>query len=92
MAIRGAVGSGQQNATSDVLEVQKLLNAWAKASLVPETGKMDQSSIVALARFQEEALSLRPPSGRVEPNSPTWTALSAAMETDNRSHRRWTLC
>jgi hypothetical protein len=76
MAIRGTVGLGQQNATSDVLEVQKLLNAWAKASLVSETGKMDQSTISALAGFQEKELDLRPPSGRIEPNSPTWVALS----------------
>jgi hypothetical protein len=35
MAIRGSVGQGQQNATSDVIEVQRLLNASSEESHLP---------------------------------------------------------
>jgi hypothetical protein len=77
MALQFGVGNGQRNLSDDVRQVQHLLNERASATIVGETGICDQNTVNALARFQERELGMRPPSGRVEPNSSTWFALNA---------------
>lgn len=76
MGLDRAVGPGQPNVRTDVLEVQRLLNRQALATLVAETGTFDLATSTALSRFQEQRLSMYPPSARVEPGSSTWFALS----------------
>ena len=61
--------------TSDVQQVQRLLNDRSNTTVVAETGRLDAATISALARFQERQLNMRPPSARVEPDSATWFAL-----------------
>lgn len=80
MPLSLSVGPGQPNLTDDVLQVQRLLNQRARASVVVETGRLDHRTVEALARFQEGALGMRPPSGRVEPDSPTWIALEGRAD------------
>jgi hypothetical protein len=75
MPLQRSVGPGQANLSSDVLQVQRLLNARARASVVDESGRFDANTAAALSRFQERQLHLFPPSGRVEPGSATWAEL-----------------
>jgi putative peptidoglycan binding protein len=76
MGLVQAVGSGQANLPADVRQVQQLLNARARATVVAVTGWFDQATVNCLARFQERELNMRPPTGRVDPDSPTWLALN----------------
>ena len=76
MSLQFSVGPGQRNLLADVRQVQHLLNERANATVAGETGILDQTTINALARFQERELGMRPPSGLVEPNSATWFALN----------------
>jgi hypothetical protein len=84
MALQRSVGPGQANLSSDVLQVQQFLNARAHATVVDESGRFDASTAAALSRFQERQLNQYASSGRVEPGSPTWSALSgqsSALDT-----------
>ncbi|MEI9928591.1 MAG: hypothetical protein WDN44_13950 [Sphingomonas sp.] len=81
MATIGAsVGKGGANKPSDVLTVQKLLNAFQLAQGQPGlivTGSVDGPTIVAIQAYQAKVVGLAAPDGRIDPGGKTWTALAA---------------
>lgn len=74
-----SVGRGGVNATGDVFTVQSLLNDRLPSphSDVPETGLADTGTVLAIEAFQAVVLRMVPPTGIVEPRSPTYYALAA---------------
>jgi hypothetical protein len=80
MPLQDSVGRNGRNLPQDVLVVQQLLAAnttyLIPAAPVTPTGTCDGQTIYLIEVFQQRALNLTPPTGRVEQNSPTWFALN----------------
>ncbi len=78
--ISASVGKGAANRPSDVLTVQKLLNAWQIAQgqpLLVVTGSMDVTTIAVIRSYQDAIVGLPAPDGRIDPGGKSWTALAA---------------
>lgn len=75
MVIQGSVGQSGQNAEQDVRIVQGLLNDNAVEPPLRVDGRSGPATVGAIRWFQERALGLRNPDGRVDPGGRTWQAL-----------------
>lgn len=78
--IGGSVGRGGVNATGDVLLVQQLLNGHVLSLGVPrleEDGVIGANTIGAIRKYQQIALGMAKPDGRIDAGGGTWRALSA---------------
>lgn len=78
--IMANVGSGGINRSADVSIIQQLLYE-AAAELTPlrpaqVTGTCDQATKQLISEFQRRVVRMNPPSGRVEPGSPTLFTLN----------------
>lgn len=74
-----SVGRGGVNAPGDVFVIQSLLNDRLPKphAPVPVTGVADVGTTLAIETYQAVFLQMMPPSGRVDPGSPTYYALAA---------------
>lgn len=79
MALAASVGRGGANAWPDVKTVQVLLNLNGAAPALALDGRMGPATQRAIDVFQRDALEMNPPSGLVEPESPTLERLRAGM-------------
>lgn len=79
-----SVGREAVNAPGDVFVVQGLLNDRLPKphSPVPVTGVADIGTTLAIEAFQAVVMNMTPPSGRVDPGSPTYYALAARPLVD----------
>lgn len=79
-----SVGREAVNAPGDVFVVQGLLNDRLPKphSPVPVTGVADIGTTLAIEAFQAVMMNMTPPSGRVDPGSPTYYALAARPLVD----------
>ena len=77
--ILNSVGRDGANAPLDVYVVQRLLNDRLPRphSPVPTTGIADVGTVLAIEAYQAVVMNMIPPTGRVEPNSPTYLSLAA---------------
>jgi hypothetical protein len=77
--IMTSVGRGGVNDPKDVFVVQSLLNQRLPKphSPVPVNGLADPGLILAIEAYQAVLMGMLPPSGRVDPGSPTFYALAA---------------
>jgi Mannosyl-glycoprotein endo-beta-N-acetylglucosaminidase len=77
--ILASVGRGAANVPGDVFVVQSLLNDRLPKphSPVPVTGVADIGTTLAIEAYQAVIMSMTPPTGRVEPGSPTYYSLAA---------------
>ncbi|HYZ24856.1 MAG TPA: glucosaminidase domain-containing protein [Rhodopila sp.] len=77
--IMASVGRNGTNAPGDVFVIQSLLNERLPKphSPVPVTGIADVGTTLAIQAYQAVVLNMTPPTGLVEPNSPTYYALAA---------------
>jgi hypothetical protein len=74
-----SVGREGVNAPGDVFVIQGLLNDRLPKphSPVPVTGITDIGTVLAIEAFQAVVMHMVPPSGRVDPGSPTYYTLAA---------------
>ena len=74
-----SVGRDGINAPGDVFVIQSLLNDRLPKphSPVPITGIMDPGTMLAIDAYQAVMMDMQPPTGRVEPGSPTYYKLAA---------------
>jgi hypothetical protein len=74
-----SVGQDAVNAPGDVFVIQSLLDDRLPKphTPVPITGIADPGTILALEAYQAVVMSMNPPSGRVDPGSPTYYSLAA---------------
>jgi hypothetical protein len=74
-----SVGRDAVNAPGDVFVVQSLLNDRLPKphAPIPVTGTMDPGTILAIETYQAVMMAMNPPSGRVDPASPTYYSLAA---------------
>ena len=79
-----SVGREAVNAPGDVFVIQGLLNDRLPKphSPVPMTGVADIGTTLAIEAFQAVMMNMAPPSGRVDPGSPTYYALAARPLVD----------
>lgn len=79
-----SVGRGGTNRPGDVFVVQALLNERLPKphSDVPVTGQMDFGTVLAIEAYQAVVQHMYPPTGRVDPKSPTYYALAARPMID----------
>jgi hypothetical protein len=79
-----SVGRDGVNAPGDVFVIQGLLNDRLPKphSPVPMTGNADIGLTLAIEAFQAVMMNMTPPSGRVDPGSPTYYALAARPLVD----------
>jgi hypothetical protein len=77
--IFASVGRSATNAAGDVFVIQSLLNDRLPKphSPVPVTGIADVGTTLAIEAYQAVVMNMLPPTGRVEPASPTYYALAA---------------
>lgn len=77
--ILASVGRGAANAPQDVFVVQSMLNDRLPQphSSVPITGVADVGTTLAIEAYQAVVMNMTPPTGRVEPGSPTYYSLAA---------------
>ena len=80
-----SVGRGGVNAPGDVFVIQSLLNDRLPKPHAPVqvTGVTDVGTTLAIETYQAVFLAMTPPSGRVDPGSPTYYALAARPLVDN---------
>ena len=80
-----SVGRGGANAPGDVFVIQSLLNDRLPKphAPVPVTGVDDVGTTLAIETYQAVFLQMMPPSGRVDPGSPTYYALAARPLVEN---------
>ena len=80
-----SVGRGGANAAGDVFVIQSLLNDRLPKphSPVPVTGIADVGTTLAIETYQAVVMQMTPPSGRVDPGSPTYYALAARPLVEN---------
>jgi hypothetical protein len=74
-----SVGRGGLNASGDVFVVQSLLNdrlPWPHTPIAV-TGIADVGTELAIEYYQAAMMGMTPPSGRVDPGSPTYYSLAA---------------
>ncbi len=83
--IMASVGRGGVNNPKDVFVIQGLLDARLPRphSPVPQNGVADPGFILALEAYQAVMMSMIPPSGRVDPSSPTYYSLAARPLVDD---------
>ena len=74
-----SVGRGGVNAPGDVFVIQSLLNDRLPQphAPIPVTGVADVGTTLAIETYQAIFLAMRPPSGRVDPGSPSYYSLAA---------------
>ena len=74
-----SVGRDGVNSPGDVFVVQSLLNDRLPRphSEVPVTGVTDVGTVLAIEAYQAVVMRMTPPSGRVDPGSPTYYSLAA---------------
>lgn len=74
-----SVGREAVNAPGDVFVIQGLLNDRLPQPhvAIPVTGEEDIGTTLAIETFQAVMMNMTPPSGRVDPGSPTYYALAA---------------
>ncbi len=79
-----SVGRDGVNAPGDVFVIQGLLNDRLPKphSPVPVTGEADIGTTLAIEAFQAVIMNMTPPSGRVDPGSPTYYALASRPLVD----------
>jgi hypothetical protein len=79
-----SVGREGVNAPGDVFVIQGLLNDRLPKphSPVPVTGEANIGLTLAIEAFQAVMMNMTPPSGRVDPGSPTYYALAARPLVD----------
>jgi hypothetical protein len=77
--IFSSVGRGGINTPGDVFVVQSLLNDRLPQphAPVPVTGVEDVGTTLAIETYQAVMMDMTPPSGRVDPGSPTYYSLAA---------------
>ncbi len=78
--ITNSVGNGGVNNLADVQIVQRLLNSYAGRISIPrltEDGRIGQTTIAAIRKFQTVTFGIDSPNGRVDPGGRTITALNA---------------
>jgi len=77
--IMASVGRGGVNAPGDVFVVQSLLNDRLPKphTPVPVTSVADIGTILAIEAYQAVIMNMTPPTGCVEPGSPTYYSLAA---------------
>ncbi len=82
--IVASVGRGADNRPGDVFVIQSLLNDRLPRphSDVPVTGQADFGTVLAIEAYQAVVLHMFPPTGRVDPGSPTYYALAARPMVD----------
>jgi Mannosyl-glycoprotein endo-beta-N-acetylglucosaminidase len=80
-----SVGRGGTNAPGDVFVIQSLLNDRLPKphAPVPVSGVDDVGTTLAIETYQAVFLQMMPPSGRVDPGSPTYYALAARPLVEN---------
>ncbi len=80
-----SVGRGGANVAGDVFVVQSLLNDRLPKphSPVPVTGVTDVGTTLAIEAYQAVVMQMPPPSGRVDPGSPTYYSLAARPLVEN---------
>jgi|HubBroStandDraft_1064217.scaffolds.fasta_scaffold38249_2 hypothetical protein len=80
MDIQASVGRNATNNFPDVRVVQLLLqqNMGKLGPVLPVsvTGICDSGTIILIEMFQRNVMDVDPPTGRVDPNSPTWFELN----------------
>jgi hypothetical protein len=84
--IFATVGRAGENRPGDVFVVQSLLNDRLPRphSDLPVSGVADIGTVLAIEAYQAVVLRMIPPTGRVEPGSPTYYALAARPMVDER--------
>ena len=77
--IFASVGRDGVNAPGDVFVVQSLLNDRLPKphSPVPVTGVADVGTVLAIEAYQAVVMSMLPPTGKVDPGSPSYYSLAA---------------
>jgi flagellum-specific peptidoglycan hydrolase FlgJ len=77
--IMASVGRNGANAPGDVFVIQSLLNDRLPRphTPVPITGVADIGTTLAIEAYQAVIMAMTPPTGRVEPGSPTYYSLAA---------------
>jgi hypothetical protein len=77
--IFASVGRAGQNAPGDVFVVQSLLNDRLPKphAPIPVTGVADFGTALAIETYQAAMMGMTPPSGRIDPGSPTYYSLAA---------------
>ena len=82
-----SVGRGGVNRPGDVFVIQSLLNERLPKphSEVPVTGQADLGTILAIEAYQAVVQHMYPPTGKVDPNSPSYYALAARPMIDESS-------
>ncbi len=80
-----SVGRGGANVAGDVFVIQSLLNDRLPKphSPVAVTGVPDIGTTLAIEAYQAVVMQMTPPSGRVDPGSPTYYSLAARPLVDN---------
>jgi len=83
MCIVGSVGRDASNGRVDVVTVQLLLNLNAEWAALPAPlatdGRAGRRTIAAIESFQRQAVKMRLPDGRVEPNRSTLAHLRGGL-------------
>ena len=79
-----SVGQDGVNSPGDVFVIQSLLNDRLPKphSPVPVTGVADPGTMLAIEAYQAVMMNMNPPSGHVEPGSPTYYSLAARPLVD----------
>jgi hypothetical protein len=74
-----SVGRDGLNAPGDVFVVQSLLNDRLPKphAPIPVTGVADVGTVLAIENYQAAIVGMNPPTGRVDPGSPTYYSLAA---------------
>lgn len=75
MGIQQSVGQGGVNRPEDATIVQRLLNQNGYRPELRVDGVCGKQTVAAIRWFQERAVQLRNPDGRVDPGGRTWNAL-----------------
>ncbi|HET6194176.1 MAG TPA: hypothetical protein VFE12_00410, partial [Acetobacteraceae bacterium] len=77
--IFSSVGRDGTNAPGDVFVIQSLLNDRLPKphAPIPVNGVADVGTTLAIETYQAAILQMTPPSGRIDPGSPTYYALAA---------------
>jgi hypothetical protein len=78
IAITSSVGGTGRNKPVDVMVVQHLLNLNYDVAdyRAPITGILDEAMIQAIKRFQQNALGIKKPDGRIDPGGRTFAELA----------------
>ena len=84
-----SVGRNGANAPGDVFVIQSLLNDRLPKPHAPiaVNGVADVGTTLAIETYQAAILQMTPPSGKVEPGSPTYYALAARPLVENAPPR-----